>query len=296
MVAGCADIARITVVKSPRVRVCETCVQTGDPSVHLRTCQTCGATLCCDSSPNKHASKHARSSNHPVIASAEQGRTLALLLHRRRLCRGPERAPLCSVRFRRPSLSRSESSLAARQQLTLALQSIVAKKPLPSESRGSSTTRVKPVTQALPVTSGRTACWCPTLICDRTLPVNTPPFTLSDRKRSFSFNSPRGAARPCAHTFRSRTGNDRIARSRRSRYCDVFSLRAASSLRRRFPRRSIRCGGGAMPLSTTICRRACSKIFRPISITFRSGVRRRSIPTARSGPRRTSSLHTPRRS
>lgn len=27
--------------------------------VHLRTCQTCGITRCCDASPNKHASKHA---------------------------------------------------------------------------------------------------------------------------------------------------------------------------------------------------------------------------------------------
>jgi ubiquitin-hydrolase Zn-finger-containing protein len=37
----------------------------------LRTCQTCGVTLCCDSSPNRHASGHARATTHPVIASAE---------------------------------------------------------------------------------------------------------------------------------------------------------------------------------------------------------------------------------
>jgi hypothetical protein len=73
MVAACADIAKITTVKPPRVRVCEACVKTGDRWVHLRTCQTCAATLCCDSSPNKHASEHAHSSHHPVIASAEPG-------------------------------------------------------------------------------------------------------------------------------------------------------------------------------------------------------------------------------
>jgi Zn-finger in ubiquitin-hydrolases and other protein len=39
--------------------------------MHLRTCQECGITLCCDSSPNRHASKHAHASGHPVIASAE---------------------------------------------------------------------------------------------------------------------------------------------------------------------------------------------------------------------------------
>jgi len=73
MVAGCPEIAAITAVKLPRVRVCEECVKTGDRWDHLRTCQTCGATLCCDSSPNMHASRHARAANHPVIASAEPG-------------------------------------------------------------------------------------------------------------------------------------------------------------------------------------------------------------------------------
>ena len=28
--------------------VCEECVKTNDSWVHLRTCQTCGVTLCCD--------------------------------------------------------------------------------------------------------------------------------------------------------------------------------------------------------------------------------------------------------
>jgi Zn-finger in ubiquitin-hydrolases and other protein len=73
MVVPCAHIAGVTVVTLPRARVCETCVETGGRWVHLRTCQTCGVTLCCDSSPNRHASKHARSSDHPVIASAEPG-------------------------------------------------------------------------------------------------------------------------------------------------------------------------------------------------------------------------------
>ena len=52
---------------------CEECVAIGARWVHLRTCQTCRVTRCCDSSPNQHASKHARASHHPVIASAEPG-------------------------------------------------------------------------------------------------------------------------------------------------------------------------------------------------------------------------------
>ena len=73
MVAGCPDIAEVTTVKAPRARVCEACVKTGDGWLHLRTCQTCGVTLCCDSSPNRHTTKHARSTGHPVVASAEPG-------------------------------------------------------------------------------------------------------------------------------------------------------------------------------------------------------------------------------
>ena len=71
--ATCEHLAAITDVKEPRRRVCEECVKTGDRWVHLRTCQQCGTTLCCDSSPNRHASKHAQASQHPVIASAESG-------------------------------------------------------------------------------------------------------------------------------------------------------------------------------------------------------------------------------
>jgi len=71
--ATCAHIDAIESVKHPKRRECEECVKIGAKWVHLRTCQECGGTRCCDDSPNKHASKHARSSKHPVIASAEPG-------------------------------------------------------------------------------------------------------------------------------------------------------------------------------------------------------------------------------
>ena len=67
----CSHIAALTEVKPPRERQCEECVKLGAQWMHLRTCQTCGVTLCCDSSPNRHASTHAQRSHHPVIASAE---------------------------------------------------------------------------------------------------------------------------------------------------------------------------------------------------------------------------------
>ena len=69
----CHHITAVTDVKLPTDRLCEECVKMGSRWVHLRTCQACGRTACCDSSPNRHASAHARSSGHPVIASAERG-------------------------------------------------------------------------------------------------------------------------------------------------------------------------------------------------------------------------------
>lgn len=69
----CSHITGITTVKQPLRQVCDECIKTGDSWVHLRTCQTCGATLCCDNSPKRHATKHAHESGHPVVASAEPG-------------------------------------------------------------------------------------------------------------------------------------------------------------------------------------------------------------------------------
>ena len=71
--AACGHIAAISGVKHAQRRECEECVKIGSGWVHLRTCQECGTTRCCDSSPNRHASKHAKASGHPVVASAEPG-------------------------------------------------------------------------------------------------------------------------------------------------------------------------------------------------------------------------------
>ena len=69
----CSHIKAIHQVRLANRRVCEECVKTGSTWVHLRTCQQCGSTLCCDTSINHHATRHARSTGHPVIASAEPG-------------------------------------------------------------------------------------------------------------------------------------------------------------------------------------------------------------------------------
>jgi hypothetical protein len=69
----CEHLAAVAGVKPAAAHECEECVRIGSSWVHLRACQTCGVTRCCDSSPNRHATKHARSTGHPVIASAEPG-------------------------------------------------------------------------------------------------------------------------------------------------------------------------------------------------------------------------------
>jgi len=52
---------------------CEECLQTGDNWVHLRICLICGHVGCCDSSKNKHATRHFHDTGHPIIQSFEPG-------------------------------------------------------------------------------------------------------------------------------------------------------------------------------------------------------------------------------
>ena len=70
---SCPHIAAITDVQRPAEPVCEECVKIDSMWVHLRTCQECGRTHCCDSSPHRHATAHFHETAHPVVASAEEG-------------------------------------------------------------------------------------------------------------------------------------------------------------------------------------------------------------------------------
>ena len=69
----CAHLSAIKTVIHAKKHECEECVKIHARWLHLRTCQTCGVTLCCDSSPAKHASAHYRATQHPVVISAEPG-------------------------------------------------------------------------------------------------------------------------------------------------------------------------------------------------------------------------------
>ena len=69
---GCSHFNSVKDV-IPSADGCEDCLKTGDSWVHLRICLECGHVGCCDESKNKHARKHAHKTDHPVIASFEEG-------------------------------------------------------------------------------------------------------------------------------------------------------------------------------------------------------------------------------
>ena len=62
---------------------CEDCLATGGLWLHLRICLECGHVGCCDDSPNRHATAHARRHGAPDHPLARARRGLVLVLRRR---------------------------------------------------------------------------------------------------------------------------------------------------------------------------------------------------------------------
>jgi uncharacterized UBP type Zn finger protein len=76
-VTSCPHLAQVRDVAPRTPDGCEECLRTGDRWVHLRLCRTCGHVGCCDSSPNRHATRHFRATTHPIIQSIEPGESWA---------------------------------------------------------------------------------------------------------------------------------------------------------------------------------------------------------------------------
>jgi len=70
----CTHLDQIKVTETDK-DFCEDCIKLGEHWVQLRMCLTCGHVGCCDSSKNKHATKHFRATGHPLIRSAQPGET-----------------------------------------------------------------------------------------------------------------------------------------------------------------------------------------------------------------------------
>ncbi len=72
----CSHLDQLTTeAAAPLSDGCRQCLRSGDGWVHLRRCLTCGHIGCCDSSPNRHASRHYESTGHPVVVSHQPEET-----------------------------------------------------------------------------------------------------------------------------------------------------------------------------------------------------------------------------
>ena len=73
MEPACSHLDQIANVTPSSMEGCSECLASGSRWVHLRVCLTCGQVGCCDSSPNRHARRHAHAIGHPIVQSAEPG-------------------------------------------------------------------------------------------------------------------------------------------------------------------------------------------------------------------------------
>ena len=71
VVVTCPHVTQIRPVTPRTPQGCEECLRLGTPWVHLRLCLSCGHVGCCDSSTERHASRHFDGTEHPVIRSFE---------------------------------------------------------------------------------------------------------------------------------------------------------------------------------------------------------------------------------
>ena len=70
--SACTHVDEIQVLELPaEVEGCEECLATGGQWLHLRICLICGHVGCCDSSKNRHATRHFHATGHPIIRSFE---------------------------------------------------------------------------------------------------------------------------------------------------------------------------------------------------------------------------------
>ena len=69
----CTHLSHIKDVEPRTPEGCEECLKIGQHWVHLRICLECGHVGCCDSSIGKHATKHFRQIQHPIVQSFQPG-------------------------------------------------------------------------------------------------------------------------------------------------------------------------------------------------------------------------------
>ena len=83
----------INPASKPSGNGCVECLASNGWWLHLRRCAQCGHIGCCDSSPSQHASAHAHSTGHQVIASFEPGEDWFYDYQTREMTEGPTLLP-----------------------------------------------------------------------------------------------------------------------------------------------------------------------------------------------------------
>jgi len=73
MAFQCQHLDQIHDVSPNTPEGCEECLALGDEWVHRRMCLSCGHVGCCDSSKNRHATKHAGATEHVIVQSFQPG-------------------------------------------------------------------------------------------------------------------------------------------------------------------------------------------------------------------------------
>ncbi len=74
MATTCEHVSEIKAVTPVTPDGCTDCLKTGDEWVALRLCLSCGNVGCCDSSKNKHATKHFEATGHPIMQAYQEGK------------------------------------------------------------------------------------------------------------------------------------------------------------------------------------------------------------------------------
>ncbi|KJK59443.1 UBP-type zinc finger domain-containing protein [Saccharothrix sp. ST-888] len=89
------EIPGIDPTAQPSGDGCLECLAADGPGwwLHLRRCAACGRIGCCDSSPSQHATNHARTAGHPLLASFEPGEAWFWNVETEEYYEGPPPAP-----------------------------------------------------------------------------------------------------------------------------------------------------------------------------------------------------------
>lgn len=70
---NCFHLSQVNENIKRNTKGCEECEKTGSKWVQLHLCLSCKHVGCCDSSVNKHGTKHFQETSHPIIKSYEPG-------------------------------------------------------------------------------------------------------------------------------------------------------------------------------------------------------------------------------